>query len=470
MEDFPNNGDGNNTINTEYTNDNTNMNIDAFNNTGFTNPDTNFYYDSTGFANTDINNMSDNSAFNNIDMYNNSEYTNNNIYKVDASYQNQDFKPKKSKKGLIILLIVIIVVTIIAIGVLFWFKNKASDNTNSQVATNSIETTDKNEKNGCAMALDLTSIQKDNKYIKCADSQDSYRILKPYGNVEGIVNITDDDIYKVTINTDNFMIFEGGGELCANFLFLDADGEGHKSLFIITDDEDAYDEITSSDTKSKGKEYSYNDWKYCKIKGGCICYYTFERYENDYVVASMSINGDNFEDMSESDYKEFSEAVIDRINLERIGEYNSGDGVEYPNILSNVDLSDIVVSDSIKLDLLSNYNVLLYVIKQYDGEYTVENQLRLDSKDGKYIVFITESDAKTIKVVEEDAILNKHTWETCLINDEEVYIELWENGSFGELHIDNNGEIISISLMGTGTERTVSYEDAINYLGETLFK
>ena len=90
----------------------------------------------------------------------------------------------------------------------------------------------------------------------------------------------------------------------------------------------------------------------------------------------------------------------------------------------------------------------MYVIKQYDGEYTVENQLRLDSKDGKYIVFITESDAKTIKVVEEDAILNKHTWETCLINDEEVYIELWENGSFGELHIDNNGEIISISLMG----------------------
>lgn len=386
---------------------------------------------------------------------------------------NQNVEAKKSHKGVVIFIIILIIVVICAVVGFFLYKNdmlpflseKSEDSTTEDVAE-----VDDNS----LMVTDFSSLPKDNRYLKDADSQDTYKILKPYGNVEGLLNISDEDIYKVTINTENMMMFYGGVEYGATFNLLDTDGNIHKAMFMtIIDDEHLYEITISETTEGKGKEHTYKDWTYFKVNGGCTMNYLLNRYEDDYSFFTFSIGGDNFKNMSDEDFSKFIEVVIDRINIERVGEYNSDDGIEYSNFFTNVDMNNIVISDSIKMDLLANFKINLYLVQSYfdDSSSSItQNYLRLDDKDEKYCVIINETNSKTLKEYEDMANEAGYRWESVFINDEEVFAELGSDDNFRFLWIESDGEIIQIAMSNINDREDIKFEDAVNYLGEMLFK
>jgi hypothetical protein len=232
-----------------------------------------------GFDNAGMNNASFDQNQNMAPNYQANNFNNNNV---------QNNKPKKSSKGILTILVALIFVALIAIVGLFIFKNMNKNKNNNQVPTNTVDTSVENitaDEKGL-MSIDFSTLPEDNEYLMDVDSQKDYKILKPTGTVEGLLNITDEDIYKVTIDTDNIMIFKGAREYNADFIMLDAEGAAHEAVFSVTDKEDDYNELTATDNEDKGEEQTFNEWKYCKIKDGCVAYYPLNRHDDDFAIAS----------------------------------------------------------------------------------------------------------------------------------------------------------------------------------------
>ena len=352
------------------------------------------------------------------------------------------------------------------------------------------------------MSIDFSTLPEDNEYLKDVDSQKAYKILKPTGTVEGLLNITDEDIYKVTIDTDNIMIFKGAKAYNADFIMLDIDGLAHEAVFSVTDKEDEYKKLMTIDTVGEEAEeqtdnqteesaeeqveeqtdnqvedeidrVSYKEWSYRKTEDGGVCFHPFNRHDDDFAIASFTVKGDNFKDMSDEKFAEFMETVIDCIKLERTEEFNPDNGIEYSNILSNVDMYNIPISNGIVLDLATHFKIDTYTIQGYPDAVSTtvdKNSLVLDSKDDRYRVTINESTEKTLEEIKNDANTYHYNWESVSINDEEAFIEYKEDGKFRGLYIDRDGVIITIGVAGFGEDKNVSMEDAVNYLGENLFK
>ena len=479
--------------------------------------------DNTGFINTDpnmpINSMGGdtNANFDNpapmepsmnagFDQNQNMDpnYQNNNLNNNNMNNNVQNNKPKKSNKGILTILVALIFVVLIAIVGLFIFKNMNKNKNNNQVPTNTVDTSVESitaDEKGL-MSIDFSTLPEDNEYLKDVDSQKAYKILKPTGTVEGLLNITDEDIYKVTIDTDNIMIFKGAKAYNADFIMLDIDGLAHEAVFSVTDKEDEYkklmttdpvgeeaEEQTDNQTEESAEEQveeqadnqvedeidrvMYKEWSYRKTEDGGVCFHPFNRHDGDYAIASFTVKGDNFKDMSDEKFAEFMETVIDCIKLERTEEFNPDNGIEYSNILSNVDMYNIPISNGIVLDLATHFKIDTYTIQGYPDAVSTtvdKNSLVLDSKDDRYRVTINESTEKTLEEIKNDANTYHYNWESVSINDEEAFIEYKEDGKFRALYIDRDGVIITIGVAGLGEDKNVSMEDAVNYLGENLFK
>lgn len=490
------------------------MNFDpimAVGNTGVMNTDPNMPIDNLG---VDTNANFDNPAPIEPNMNNagfdpnpnpkqnmNPNYQNNNFNNNNMNNNVQNNKPKKSSKGILTILVVLIFVALIAIVGLFIFMNmnKNKNKNNNQVPTNTVDTSIESitaDEKGL-MSIDFSTLPEDNEYLKEVDSQKDYKILKPTGTVEGLLNITNEDIYKVTIETDNIMIFKAAKEYNADFIMLDVDGLAHEAMFSVTDKEDEYKKLMTLDGAEESEEeaeeqadnpsdnqsdkqteeqtdrVSYKEWSYRKIDEGGVCYHPFNRHDDDFAIASFTVKGDNFKDMSDEQFAEFMEAVIDCIKLERTEAFNPDNGIEYNNILSNVDMYNIPISNGIVLDLATHFKVDTYTIQGYPDAISTtadQNSLVLDSKDNKYRVTINESTEKTLEEIEKDANTYHNNWESVSINDEEAFIEYKEDGKFRGLYIDRDGVVITIGVAGLGEDKNVSMEDAVNYLGENLFK
>jgi hypothetical protein len=240
----------------------------------------------------------------------------------------------------------------------------------------------------------------------------------------------------------------------------------------VEENEEEVEEQTDNQTEEIDR-VSYKEWSYRKTEDGGVCFHPFNRHDGDFAIASFTVKGDNFKDMSDEKFAEFMETVIDCIKLERTEEFNPDNGIEYSNILSNVDMYNIPISNGIVLDLATHFKIDTYTIQGYPDAVSTtidKNSLVLDSKDDRYRVTINESTEKTLEEIEKDANTYHYNWESVSINDEEAFIEYKEDGKFRGLYIDRDGVIITIGVAGLGEDKNVSMEDAVNYLGENLFK
>ena len=246
----------------------------------------------------------------------------------------------KSKKGIIII-ISIVIVLILIIGLILLVINKNKYDPSYEIITN------------------LTTISNANKLYDYYNDYNYGKILKSSGVFEGLYEINNSDVYKISIDTSNLMFFERSDSSIKNvntFYFLD--NENIEQTVAIR----VYDGINySSDIyEITGKKYTYNDWIFDRYTYN----YKLSKDPNQKACIEISILGDGkYEKLAEDKFIDFSKKLINCIKVEYQGKINSSNKNKCQNELSTVDMSNIKLSSKIGLNLLNNTKVK-YVANQ----------------------------------------------------------------------------------------------------------
>ena len=248
----------------------------------------------------------------------------------------------KSKKAIIITIIIIIL--LLTGGIILFIINKNNEE-NIKFDTS------------YKIITDYNSFSTDNKLISYFNNFNFGKIFKPSGVFSGLFEIGNDDIYKITVNTKNFLFLKDTRENSSTFIMIDSNNNEISLNFSIND---GTEEISDTDDN----KYTYNNWAYSKDK----YIYWFNKEKKSPVCIYMYFI-DSIKQMSEESFISFSKTLIDCIQIEYQGKKNAQNNTTYLNILSPVDIGNIKLSDNITLKLYGN--VSIEYIRNENNDYSM---------------------------------------------------------------------------------------------------
>lgn len=291
---------------------------------------------------------------------------------------------KKILKFVIILMMILVL--IIGISVFIKFKME-QDKSKSESINN----------DDYKIINDLDdALYSNNKYVKRYHKavNANTKLFKYSGIYEGIYCVQDKSIYKINVNTNNFMMFSGQLKNCCQFQIIDSNEKLLSVGMFVHDKVEAYKEVTENNDKKKWI-FEDNGWVCFKVKGGIGAYYNLDKAENSCVYVGLILE-DYSEIINEYSYKELCHSIIECFNITYIGEKEKN--TNYYNMLFCNNTSDIALTENIKINLTNNL-----IIKQiFNGGYENEtmpiiNTIRLNTKDEKYAFSLTEEDDISIE-------------------------------------------------------------------------
>ena len=482
MEDFNNNnlnnnGFNNNNYNTGY---NYNNNDNSFNN-------------NMGINNPIIENNNDQVAFNNQNsMNNNSDMNSNNM---NTNNMNNSNGSKKATKVLIIAIVLLLIV-IIASGIVLFLHSKGAftktnQNTVNQIDTidNEIDTTGNETSDSYAIVTELSKLPKSHAVTKKIEEYNSLKTATITGKFEALFNLNYEDIYKIAVDTNDMLFFNSSKEDEATFymVFTD-DATCPVSFELIYDEQQKFDELTS-ESEEKGTIYTYNDWKYYLTDEGVVIYYAFNRSEGDNAILCLTIEDETFNEMSEDTYKDVSQKLVDCVSMEHIGKYaiekyEEADSKERActNVLVPDDIGEITISDTIKLNLKTNFVIkaISNMAKMNSNEFitnTINADVRTgETRSGEYSIAIKEEKGKTVSQMRKTYEENDYKVEPCDLNGTEAFVSYNAEGVFGCLFFEIDGVGYEIRYTqgnsfyeNTFDKNSLKYEAVLTTLGEILF-
>lgn len=501
MEDFNNNGG-----NTNNYNDGNAFNYNAGNT--FNNPmDNNFNNDVNAFNNPAGNSFNNewntfnnpmNSGFNNGEnafnnnMGNNFNTANGNINDELAAFNspntnntNNNNSSKGAKKILLIAIILLFIVIVVAGIIVFLHKDDSNQSVENQVDNSYEEDTTTDETTDSHAAItELSKLSKNSSISERIKEYNSLKTTQVTGTFEGLFNLNYEDIYKISVDTNDMLLFNSSEEDKATFYMANTDNTMSIISFeLIYDKKSKFEEITSEDDE-KGTIYEYNDWKYYLLDESAIIYYAFNRREEDDAILCLTVEDEFISEMSEESFKDLMEMIIDCIDIEHIGEYDAdkledADSQEHActNVLLFDDMSKIVISDKITLNFAPEYRIRRNsnMVGTDSTEY-IHNLLSA-TRDGKtYSLTVEETKGKSIEKITQDLKEQNYTVESCDLNGTDAYIFYDEDGIFGKVLFEVEDIVYSIgygvgavSNMREFDRSTLQYENVLQLLGDGLF-
>ena len=197
--------------------------------------------------------------------------------------------------------------------------------------------------------LNTTSIS--NKYIPYYKNFNFGKTLKSSGTFEGLFEIGDKDIYKITVNTNNLLFFYSSMSLnnSSQFYMIDNANNSLAVTFHVYSGKNDSEMIS----EIKGKTYKYNNWTYSRSSE---YYYKFSNDSNNKSGVEVFIF-DGTEKLSEESFINLSETLLNCIKIEYHGKKDSINNLKHLNMLYPVDMSNIMLSDKIKIDLLNKTTI-----------------------------------------------------------------------------------------------------------------
>lgn len=352
-------------------------------------------------------------------------------------------KEKRKLKNIMVLFIIVLFLSTIIVLVL---KNNKKEEKNYNLYSKII--------------TDLNTVSNDNKHKKSYDELNFGKLLKASGTYEGLFDMGNEDIYKITMNTNNLLFYFGSTKDTSQLYMLDTNHNLVHVGFLVLNNIDAYKEITSKSEK-KGTEFTYNNWTYCKIKGGSINYYKLARSQEDVAVIQLGINYDGIQYLNEKEYKELSEALIDCFKIEYYGKKNINDSKKYSNILFSTDMENIKLSDNIKLDLTTNTE-----IKQiFNDTATKSNKIQIISKDDKFSFWIIETKDMSVKEWMNSYSGQSLNWNSFNYKGVDFYASV-DGEKLFELGFEVNNNLYTV----ISKNNEISYEDSLNYIIQNIIR
>lgn len=405
------------------------------------------------------------------------EFQNNNV-NLDNGFNNQNFKPKKYKISLGIVILILVFALICVIAALLYKSNKLPF-VDKKVDEDTIVNED-DEYDYRGFVTDYRKLPKDNKYMKMLREFDSLTFGNLQGVLEGIINVKNQELYKVSIDTNNMMLIKvvsqdhiAFGAIDGNNLLNDI--HFYSDLELLKDREIIISEVDEI-------EHTYNGWKYGKIESRAdseVCLYPIYSENRLLTVWVIYIDSMNFKYMSEQQYENFYKKLIDCFEVEYIGKYNSEDEDKYTNTLTYKDLSEKKITEKLVVDMKSNFYIEDYFGNVFDLPDSTSLGYSLISKDLKYSVGL-ESDKENRIDEFKNSTFPKFIVESRLVNDEETYVVSGEDGIFYYLIIPKDEETVCITLdREEGRDSYFDYdydfvkvqtEEALEYLEKYLFK
>ena len=443
----------------------------SFNNEGnaFNNPAVNAFNNNMGnnFNIANGNNNDELAAFNSPNTNN----TNNN-------------GSKGAKKILLIAIILLLIVIVVAGIIVFLHAKDSNQEVENEVDTTYEENTAEETIDSYMVVTDLSKLPKDNPISKKIEEFNSLKISKVTGTFEGVFNLNYEDIYKISVDTNDMLMFNSSEEDKATFYIADMeDTMCPLSFELIYDKEDEFEELTT-ESEEKGTIYEYNKWKYYMLDESAVLYYAFNRSEDDDAVLSLNLDAEVISEMSEKEFKDISEMIIDCVDIKHIGKYDAdkleeADSVENTctNVLAPADMNKVVISDTISLDLSSHFKVrgISNRVNSYSDQF-ITNSLTASREGKTYLLTVDETKGESIEDIKDKMKGYDFTIEDCDLYGIQAYVAYDKNKVFKELFF-SVGDITyrigydkgTISNAREFDESTLQYENVIQAFGDGLF-
>ncbi len=522
MEDLNNNGENANNYNDSnafnYNAGNTfnngmggtlNNDVNAFNNpmdnnfnndvNAFNNPAGNSFNNDVNAINIPVGNSFNNegntfnnpavNAFNN-NMGNSFNTANGNINNEVAAFNSPNINntnnngSKGAKKILLIAIILLLIVIVVAGIIVFLHSKDLNQEVENEVDTTYEENTAEETIDSYMVVTELSKLPKDNPISEKIEEFNSLKISKVTGTFEGLFNLNYEDIYKISVDTNDMLMFNSSEEDKATFYIADMEENMCPLSFeLIYDKEDEFEALTT-ESEEKGTIYEYNKWKYYMLDESAVIYYAFNRSEDDDAVLSLNLDAEVISEMSEKEFKDISEMIIDCVDIKHIGKYDAdkleeADSVENTctNVLAPADMNKVVISDTISLDLSSNFKVrgISNRVNSYSNQF-ITNSLTASREGKTYLLTVDETKGESIEDIKDKMKGYDFTIEDCDLYGIQAYVAYDNNKVFKELFfsVDDITYRIgydkgTISNAREFDESTLQYENVIQAFGDGLF-
>lgn len=212
-----------------------------------------------------------------------------------------------------------------------------------------------------------------------------------------------------------------------------------------------------------------------RLMSGVEVYHLFNRYDGDQTLCYFPINCKNVKYWTKQEFDDFMHKFIDCVEIEYVGAYNSEDNIEYSNSFSIIDRKNIVITDSVRIDLETNFNITSTFGQNYEPDILADNSSIIAiSKDEDYQLSVMETSGESIETLKEAYNNGRYSWETCTIGNDELQFAYDEKGRLAVLYIEVDGQLVYFTIEpynmdNSRIEEAMNYEKALTYLGDVLF-